>query len=159
MRQQWSEQRVTCDGDHSRTVDAAIDDRPEGGVPIYVAAGGPQMAKYVGRVGDGSICTSGKGMELRIDQLLPATEEALEAGDHRPQDILRMIEIELSCAPSPGGGAREHAVLSAAVGVRGGEAPPRRPDGDGGRSRPSPDRAGRLALDLRDDARGACSTC
>ena len=35
-----------------RTDNVTIYDRPEGGVPIYVAAGGPQMAKYAGRVGD-----------------------------------------------------------------------------------------------------------
>jgi len=28
-----------------------------GGIPIYIAAGGPQVAKYAGRAGDGFICT------------------------------------------------------------------------------------------------------
>ena len=31
-------------------------------IPIYVAAGGPTVARYAGRAGDGFICTSGKGM-------------------------------------------------------------------------------------------------
>ena len=40
---------------------AIIYDMPEGGVPVYVAAGGPAVAKYAGRAADGFICTSGKG--------------------------------------------------------------------------------------------------
>lgn len=48
---------------------------PEGGIPVYVAAGGPVVARYAGRAGDGFICTSGKGMELYTDKLLPAVAE------------------------------------------------------------------------------------
>jgi len=33
-------------------------------VPIYIAAAGPKAAEQVGRIGDGFICTSGKGIEL-----------------------------------------------------------------------------------------------
>ncbi|UFN42960.1 glucose-6-phosphate dehydrogenase (coenzyme-F420) [Nocardioides okcheonensis] len=100
MRALWEGERVTFDGDYYRTVDATIYDRPEGGVPIYVAAGGPQMAKYAGRVGDGFICTSGKGMDLYTDKLLPAVEEGLAAADRSPGDLARMIEIKLSYAPT-----------------------------------------------------------
>ncbi len=100
MRELWDGERVTFEGDYYRTVDATIYDRPEGGVPIWVAAGGPQMAKYAGRVGDGFICTSGKGMDLYTDTLLPAVEEGLEAAGRAPGDIARMIEIKLSYAPT-----------------------------------------------------------
>ena len=100
MRALWAGERVTFEGDYYRTVDATIYDRPDGGVPIYVAAGGPQMAKYAGRVGDGFICTSGKGMDLYIDTLLPAVAEGLEAADRPSDDIVRMIEIKLSYAPT-----------------------------------------------------------
>ncbi len=100
MRALWAGERVTFEGDYYRTVDATIYDRPDGGVPIYVAAGGPQMAKYAGRVGDGFICTSGKGMDLYTDKLLPAVAEGLEAADRPSDDIVRMIEIKLSYAPT-----------------------------------------------------------
>jgi coenzyme F420-dependent glucose-6-phosphate dehydrogenase len=100
MRELWAGERVTFDGDYYRTVDATVYDRPDGGVPIYVAAGGPQMAKYAGRVGDGFICTSGKGMDLYTDRLLPAVEEGLEAAGRASDDIARMIEIKLSYAPT-----------------------------------------------------------
>jgi coenzyme F420-dependent glucose-6-phosphate dehydrogenase len=99
LRELWAGERVTFDGDYYRTVDATIYDRPEGGVPIWVAAGGPQMAKYAGRVGDGFICTSGKGMDLYTDKLLPAVEEGRAASDGR-RAFSRMIEIKLSYAPT-----------------------------------------------------------
>lgn len=100
MRELWAGERVTFEGDWYRTVDATIYDRPEGGVPIWVAAGGPQMARYAGRVGDGFICTSGKGMDLYTEKLLPAVEEGLEAAGRAPGDLARMIEIKLSYAPT-----------------------------------------------------------
>lgn len=100
MRELWARERVTFDGEYYRTVDATIYDRPEEGIPIYVAAGGPQMAKYAGRVGDGFICTSGKGMDLYTEKLLPAVDEGLEAGRRSPGDLARMIEIKLSYAPT-----------------------------------------------------------
>lgn len=100
MRALWEGERVSFDGDYYRVVDATIYDRPEGGVPVYIAAGGPQMAKYAGRVGDGFICTSGKGMELYTDKLLPAVAEGLEANDRPAESIERMIEIKLSYAPT-----------------------------------------------------------
>ena len=51
MRALWADERVTFDGDYYRTDDATIYDRPEGGVPIYVAAGGP---------GDGQVRRPGR---------------------------------------------------------------------------------------------------
>lgn len=97
MRELWAGERVTFEGDYYRTVDATVYDRPDGGVPIWVAAGGPQMAKYAGRVGDGFICTSGKGMDLYTDKLLPAVEEG-RAASGSSRDFSRMIEIKLSYA-------------------------------------------------------------
>ncbi|GAA1828168.1 glucose-6-phosphate dehydrogenase (coenzyme-F420) [Agromyces salentinus] len=99
MRALWSdEDQVSFDGEYYSTHDASIYDRPDGGIPIYIAAGGPQVAKYAGRAGDGFICTSGKGAELYADQLMPAVREGLDArSDGRTFDEYdRMIEIKLS---------------------------------------------------------------
>ncbi len=101
MRQLWREDRVTFDGEFYQTVNATIYDRPAGGVPIYIAAGGPTMAKYAGRVGEGFICTSGKGMELYTDKLMPAVREGLEAAGREPDSLDRMIEIKLSYDRDP----------------------------------------------------------
>jgi coenzyme F420-dependent glucose-6-phosphate dehydrogenase len=106
MRALWADERVTFEGDYYRTDDATIYDRPlhqdgsGAGVPIYVAAGGPVMAKYAGRAGDGFICTSGKGMDLYTDRLLPAVVDGLAAAGRPVDAIDRMIEIKLSYAPT-----------------------------------------------------------
>ncbi|RYG96669.1 MAG: LLM class flavin-dependent oxidoreductase, partial [Alphaproteobacteria bacterium] len=71
IRQLWSEDRVSFTGEYYKTVSATIYDKPATPVPIYIAAGGPLNAKYAGRAGDGFICTSGKGAELYVDELLP----------------------------------------------------------------------------------------
>ncbi|KZB79404.1 glucose-6-phosphate dehydrogenase (coenzyme-F420) [Amycolatopsis regifaucium] len=101
MRKLWSEERVTFEGEYYQTTDATVYDRPEGGVPIYIAAGGPVMAKYVGKQGDGFICTSGKGMELYTEKLLPAVAEGAEQVGRSTGDIDKMIEIKLSYDPDP----------------------------------------------------------
>ncbi|GAA5117611.1 glucose-6-phosphate dehydrogenase (coenzyme-F420) [Haloechinothrix salitolerans] len=101
MRTLWREERVTFDGEYFQTLDATVYDRPDGGVPIYIAAGGPVMARYVGERADGFICTSGKGMELYTDKLLPAVAEGARNGGREPEQLDRMIEIKLSFDPDP----------------------------------------------------------
>ncbi len=99
MRRLWTEDRVTFEGDYFRTVDASIYDRPDQPIPVYIAAGGPTVAKYAGRQGDGFICTSGKGVELYRDQLMPAVREGLELNGRSEDAIDKMIEIKLSYDP------------------------------------------------------------
>ncbi|MEO5534586.1 MAG: glucose-6-phosphate dehydrogenase (coenzyme-F420) [Pseudolysinimonas sp.] len=96
MRQLWTEDRVTFEGEYYSTVEASIYDRPKTPIPVYIAAGGPFVAKFAGRTGDGFICTSGKGMSLYTDELLPAVIEGATAADRDPESIDRMIEIKLS---------------------------------------------------------------
>lgn len=96
MRRLWTEERVSFEGEYYRTHDATVYDRPDEPVPVYIAAGGPLVARYAGRAGDGFICTSGKGRELYEDQLLPAVDEGLAKSDRTRDDIDRMIEIKLS---------------------------------------------------------------
>jgi coenzyme F420-dependent glucose-6-phosphate dehydrogenase len=95
IRQIWSDERVSFEGEYYRTILATIYDRPDEPVPIYIAAGGPKAAKLVGRLGDGFICTSGKGRELYETLLGALAEGAAEAG--RDADgIAKMIEIKLA---------------------------------------------------------------
>ena len=96
IRELWAGERVTFEGEWYRTENATIYDRPDQPVPVYVAAGGPVVAKYAGRAGDGFICTSGKGMELYTDKLLPAVAEGREAAGKDAAGIDRTIEIKLS---------------------------------------------------------------
>ena len=96
MRQLWTEDRVDFSGDYYSTHGASIYDRPDIPVPVYIAAGGPVVARYAGRAGDGFICTSGKGMELYTEQLIPAVQEGAEKVGRSSDAIDRMIEIKLS---------------------------------------------------------------
>jgi len=96
MRTLWTEDSVTFDGEFYRTVDATVYDKPDRPVAVYVAAGGPVVARYAGRAGDGFICTSGKGMELYTDKLLPAVAEGAEAAGRDPAAVDRTIEIKMS---------------------------------------------------------------
>ena len=100
IRALWEDERVSFAGDYYTTDQATVYDRPDTPVPIYIAAGGPQVARYAGRAGDGVICTSGKGMELYTEKLLPAVAEGLEKAG-REDTIDRMIEIKLSFDPDP----------------------------------------------------------
>ena len=101
MRELWAGERVTFDGDFYQTHDATVYDRPDRPVPIYIAAGGPVVARYAGRSGDGFICTSGKGLELYQDKLIPAVDEGLAQAGRAGGSIDRMIEIKLSYDTDP----------------------------------------------------------
>ena len=96
MRKLWAEERVTYTGTYYKTQNATVYDCPPGGIPLLIAAGGPQMAKYAGRVGDGFICTSGKGAELYRDQLLPAFEQGARESGRDPSKLEKMIEVKVS---------------------------------------------------------------
>jgi coenzyme F420-dependent glucose-6-phosphate dehydrogenase len=92
----WTEQTVTFEGEYYRTHNATIYDRPAEPIPIYVGAGGPLVAKYAGRAGDGLICTSGKGMELYTEQLLPAFAEGAASEGRDASALDKMIEVKVS---------------------------------------------------------------
>ncbi len=96
IRQLWTEQSVTFDGDYYHTRNATIYDRPADPIPIYVGAGGPQVAKYAGRAADGLICTSGKGMELYSEQLLPSFGDGAKESGRDASELDKMIEVKVS---------------------------------------------------------------
>jgi coenzyme F420-dependent glucose-6-phosphate dehydrogenase len=101
MRLLWLGDRVDFDGDYYSAKGASIYDVPDGGIPIYIAGGGPVVARYAGRQGDGFICTSGKGMGLYTEQLLPAVVEGAEKESRSVDDIDKMIEIKISYETDP----------------------------------------------------------
>ncbi|TCK26368.1 glucose-6-phosphate dehydrogenase (coenzyme-F420) [Pseudonocardia endophytica] len=102
MRALWTEDgKVNFEGDYYTTVDAEIYDRPTHPVPVYVAAGGPMVARYAGRQGEGFICTSGKGMELYTDKLIPGLKEGAEKEGRDAETIDRTIEIKMSYDRDP----------------------------------------------------------
>jgi coenzyme F420-dependent glucose-6-phosphate dehydrogenase len=96
IRRLWTEEFVEFDGEYYHVHGATVYDRPEQPVPIYVAATGEVAARFAGRQADGFICTSGKGIELYRDKLLPAVREGAQAADRDYDAIEKMIEIKVS---------------------------------------------------------------
>ena len=92
----WRGERLTIEGEHYRVANATIYDRPEEPVPVYIAASGPAAARLAGRIGDGFICTSGKGADLYVDTLLPAVAEGAEKAGRDAASLDRMIEMKVS---------------------------------------------------------------
>jgi len=95
IKQLWTEERVSFEGDFYKTDRATVYDRPDEPVPIYMAASGPLAAKLAGRIGDGFICTSGKPEEL-YTELIGKLEEGAHAAGRDPGAMPRMIEIKVS---------------------------------------------------------------
>ena len=101
MRELWTGDLVDFDGEYYHTQGAYMYDVPAEPIPVYIAAGGPVVARYAGRAGDGFICTSGKGMDLYTEKLIPAVREGAAKADRTFTDIDRMIEIKISYDPDP----------------------------------------------------------
>jgi coenzyme F420-dependent glucose-6-phosphate dehydrogenase len=101
IRKLWAGETISFDGEFYHTVDATIYDRPRVPVPIYVAAGGPVAARYAGRAADGLICTSGKGMDLYTDSLLPAIRDGAQQAGRDAGAIDRMLEVKISYDRDP----------------------------------------------------------
>lgn len=99
IRKLWSTDFVTFEGTYYTANNATIYDRPLEPIKIYVAAGGAQTARYAGRVADGVISTSGKGMPLYADTLLPAIQEGAQAAGRDPASIEKLIEMKVSFDP------------------------------------------------------------
>ena len=96
IRQLWSEDRVTFEGEYYRTENATIYDRPETPVPLYLAGSAPAATRYAGRVGDGYITTSGKAPQLYTETLLPAVAEGAAKAGRTVADLDMMIEVKVS---------------------------------------------------------------
>jgi coenzyme F420-dependent glucose-6-phosphate dehydrogenase len=96
MQRLWTEDRVTFDGAYYHTHNATVYDRPARPIGLYIAASGPAAARLAGRIADGFICTSGKGMELYSETLLPAVREGAEKEGRRPDEIELTIEMKVS---------------------------------------------------------------
>jgi coenzyme F420-dependent glucose-6-phosphate dehydrogenase len=96
IRELWSRERVTFEGEFYRTVNATVYDRPATPVELWLAASGPAAARLAGRIADGFICTSGKGMELYRETLLPAVAEGADKAGRAPERVEKMIEMKVS---------------------------------------------------------------
>jgi coenzyme F420-dependent glucose-6-phosphate dehydrogenase len=96
MKELWSDARVTFEGAQFQTLNATVYDRPEGGVPLYIAASGPAAARLAGRMADGFITTSGKDPALYAEKLLPAVREGAEKAGRSLDEIELTLEVKVS---------------------------------------------------------------
>src|SRR3954454_19312885 len=96
MQRLWTEERVTFEGEFFKTDNATIYDRPEGGIPLYIAASGPAAARLAGRMANGFITTSGKATELYTEKLLPAVEEGIDKEERSEDDVELLLETKVS---------------------------------------------------------------
>ena len=96
IRTLWREDFVTFAGEHFQTRDVTLFDKPSSPIPIYVGAGGEVVARFAGRAADGIIVTSGKGMDLYREKLLPAFAEGAEKAGRDARALPRMIEMKVS---------------------------------------------------------------
>jgi len=96
IQQLWRTERLDFQGEYYRVHTATIYDRPKRPIPVYIAASGPAAARLAGRIGDGFICTSGKGAELYVDTLLPALAEGAEKAGRDAAGMDKMIEMKVS---------------------------------------------------------------
>ncbi len=96
IRELWSGERVSFEGEYYRTDKATIYDRPEQQVPLWLASSGPAATRFAGRQGDGWITTSGKAAELYTDTLMPAIAEGAEKAGRSIEDLDMMIEVKVS---------------------------------------------------------------
>ncbi len=96
IRQLWSQERVSFEGQYYQTKNATIYDRSIPPPPIYIAGAGPLMAKYAGESGDGFICTSGKAPELYSETLVPNVRAGMTSAGRKPEDFEMMIEMKVS---------------------------------------------------------------
>lgn len=96
IRQLWTGDRVSFEGEYYRTEKATIYDKPAPPVPLYIAGAGPMIAKFAGQHAEGFICTSGKAPELYRETLLPNVTTGLQAAGRAADSIDRMIEMKVS---------------------------------------------------------------
>ena len=96
IRELWTGDRVSFEGDYYRTDKATIYDRPDVPVPMYLAGSGPAATRFAGRAGDGYITTSGKDPALYTDTLLPAVREGADKAERQLSDLDLMIEVKVS---------------------------------------------------------------
>jgi coenzyme F420-dependent glucose-6-phosphate dehydrogenase len=99
IRELWTRDFVSFEGQFYRTHNATIYDKPELPVELFIAASGPAAARLAGRTAEGFICTSGKGMELYSETLLPAVREGAEKGERSYDGVEKLIEMKVSYDP------------------------------------------------------------
>ncbi len=94
IRQLWSGEEVSFEGQYYRTERARLYTRPDRPIPLYVSAIVPESASFAGRVGDGLMTVGGQQPEI-YRQLLGQFEEGARAAGKAPNAMPRAIELNM----------------------------------------------------------------
>ena len=92
----WMNDRVSFDGTYYRDAEGDHLRSPEDADTALHRCRRTSGARFAGRVADGFICTSGKGMELYSETLLPAVAEGAGAADRDLAQVELTIEMKVS---------------------------------------------------------------
>ncbi|WP_432547207.1 TIGR03557 family F420-dependent LLM class oxidoreductase [Kineococcus sp. SYSU DK004] len=90
IRQLWTGERVTFQGDFYETREFRLYDLPEQPVPIYLAASGPKSAYNAGRYGDGWI---GAAADFSDPELVAAFERGARDAGRDPGTMTKLGEL------------------------------------------------------------------
>lgn len=88
MRRLWTGERVEHDGEHY-SVHARLYDTPPQGVPIYIAASGPESLITAGKHGDGLV---GDSESLSDPTIIGQFEDAARTAGKDPSSLKRVAE-------------------------------------------------------------------
>ncbi len=100
IRQLWSGDEVTFEGQYYRTQSAKLFTRPDQPIPLYVSSIVPQSASFAGRVGDGLITVGGQEPEV-YKRLIAQFEEGARAAGKDVPTMPRAIELNFEYVERP----------------------------------------------------------
>jgi TAT-translocated FGD2 family F420-dependent dehydrogenase len=90
IRQLWTGERVTYEGQFYRTKDAMLYDLPEQPIPIYIAASGDESMEIAGRYGDGLVSDAATIIK---PEMLSAFKRGARAVGKNPDDMTYHAEL------------------------------------------------------------------
>jgi len=94
IRKLWTEEFVTFEGKYYRLKKANLYTKPKTAIKIYVAAGGPKVAKLAGKYADGILL--GAGSAERPEKLFLAFEDGAKEEGKDPKHLEKVAEILVS---------------------------------------------------------------
>ena len=106
MRQLWTGEEVSFEGDYYTTHKARLYTLPDEPIPLYISTLVPESAEFAGEYGDGLITTGGKEPGA-YKELLKAFEKGAKKGGKDPADMPRLIELSVAYTDDIEGAVQE----------------------------------------------------
>ena len=91
----WKGETLNTKGRYYTLRQAKLYTKPNGKIPLYIAAGGPTSAKLAGKFADGVIVLAGN-LKLYDNRLCQGVDEAARRNNRDPTKIERVLELSVS---------------------------------------------------------------